>query len=291
MRSLLPLFLITWTIFQIHAFTVNTTVLKCETDVASKAFSRGDTAIICLHFLNDVQNLRMAYQVVVDEYSALTVTGAQATFLGNTYKNYSTGIAMQASTTNSTSTGIYFIKQITQNNTNTTDNTTYLTITSTTVYTVFSAVIQIENGIVQTVIWDNSCYMCTTSECDSNYYATDSTVSANCFDASCAGTVGNATCDPKVYISWIGTDANGLKMESAGLRISNFRQYSISDLYASAKILIDAQYNTSSGTYDCSIDNSCSQSSTTSDTSNSTNTTTTTTTTTSTTTTTTTTTP
>lgn len=66
----------------------------------------------------------MAYSVTVDEYAAITVTGgkhsfallitkidhfffsAHGTFLGDTYKNFSTGIAMQASTTESTSTGI-----------------------------------------------------------------------------------------------------------------------------------------------------------------------------------------
>lgn len=129
--------------------------------------------------------------------------------------------------------------------------------------------------------------MCSSSSCDTNYYATDSSVSANCFDSTCSTNNGNYTCDPKVntkdllivevssqvYVSWIGTDANGLKMESAGnplhlsvsqqfdlgLRISMFRQYSIGDLYASAQKIIADQYNSTTKTYDCKVAGTCSQ--------------------------------
>ncbi len=44
-----------------------------------------------------------------------------------------------------------------------------------------------------------------------------------------------AECDPKIYISFVGSDACSNYMESAGKQISRFRQYSVSDMYISAK--------------------------------------------------------
>jgi hypothetical protein len=44
-----------------------------------------------------------------------------------------------------------------------------------------------------------------------------------------------AECDPKIYVSFIGTDSNDNYMESAGKRISRFRQFSVGQMYGSAK--------------------------------------------------------
>ena len=37
----------------------------------------------------------------------------------------------------------------------------------------------------------------------------------------------STSCDPKIYVSFIGTDSSGNYLESAGMRISRFQQYSI----------------------------------------------------------------
>ena len=43
------------------------------------------------------------------------------------------------------------------------------------------------------------------------------------------------TCDPKFYITWFGTDADGKQLKSSNLSMSRFRQYAVGSLYNSAK--------------------------------------------------------
>jgi len=49
-------------------------------------------------------------------------------------------------------------------------------------------------------------------------------------------------CDPQIYVSWVGSDKNGAKMTSAGMRLSLFKQFSSTDLLAS-KTLPPYTYN------------------------------------------------
>jgi hypothetical protein len=42
-------------------------------------------------------------------------------------------------------------------------------------------------------------------------------------------------CDPKFYITWFGTDADGKQLKSSNLSMSRFRQYAVGSLYNSAK--------------------------------------------------------
>ena len=46
-----------------------------------------------------------------------------------------------------------------------------------------------------------------------------------------------AVCDLKLYIVWTGTDKNGQYFQSAGLRFSRFKMFSVSTLYSSARSL------------------------------------------------------
>ena len=89
----------------------------------------------------------------------------------------------------------------------------------------FSVVIEMELGHVKRIIWDNGCFYCADDaslcyeyeipEYDRNY---GTIYSYNCLSKpdTCAGDP--YKCDPKVYISFIGTDSKSHFMNSAGNR-------------------------------------------------------------------------
>ena len=57
-------------------------------------------------------------------------------------------------------------------------------------------------------------------------------------------------CDPKFYLTWFGTDADGKQLQSSGLSMSRFRQYSIGSLFTSAKGVFNNTINKVKDTYD-----------------------------------------
>jgi hypothetical protein len=50
-------------------------------------------------------------------------------------------------------------------------------------------------------------------------------------------------CDPKFYITWFGTDAEGKQLKSSNLSMSRFRQYAVGSLYNSAKDVFNKTIN------------------------------------------------
>jgi len=57
----------------------------------------------------------------------------------------------------------------------------------------------------------------------------------NCYRNNCG--VSLTECDTKVYLTWRGTDKKGIVLISDNYRLSNFMDYSLNTLYASAKTL------------------------------------------------------
>ncbi len=45
-----------------------------------------------------------------------------------------------------------------------------------------------------------------------------------------------SNCDPKLLVSFIGTDKNNRYMKSAGMRMSQFNKYSINSIYQSTGV-------------------------------------------------------
>jgi hypothetical protein len=92
---------------------------------------------------------------------------------------------------------------------------------------VFSVVITMNSGKITLIEWDNDCGLC-------DSYCLTWNSKAICAESECSqGSEGD--CDPRVYISWIGTDKNGNNLLSSGYRMSQFRKYSINKLYSEAK--------------------------------------------------------
>lgn len=90
---------------------------------------------------------------------------------------------------------------------------------------------------IQGVTWDDGCDFCDPDTCEPNLYGAAANTSTSritdsgytCYSplSSCAGE--NATlCDITLYVGWTGTDKSGDYLSSAGLRMSQFKKYSIS---------------------------------------------------------------
>ena len=123
--------------------------------------------------------------------------------------------------------------------------------------TVMSLVINMEAGLVTSIVWDNKCISCGigTPECLTGYYkgltlteyALNSFVLAPTGDTYLTGGCGieqsNCTalndgsganaCDIKILITWSGTDRFGRNLQTAGLRVSQFAGMSFTSLWES----------------------------------------------------------
>jgi hypothetical protein len=92
---------------------------------------------------------------------------------------------------------------------------------------VFSIVVSLESGKVKKIQWDNFCDICS-----------DKCVKWKkeevCAEKFCKGGK-EKDCDPRIYVTWIGTDANDENLLSASYRISQFRKYSIYSMYSQTK--------------------------------------------------------
>jgi hypothetical protein len=87
-------------------------------------------------------------------------------------------------------------------------------------------------------VWDNACYDCE-DKCENNIISISEidrkkTMNyQNCYETK--DNCNNNKCDPKIYITWFGTDKNGNQLKSSNLALSKFKKYSISSLYNSVK--------------------------------------------------------
>lgn len=67
----------------------------------------------------------------------------------------------------------------------------------------------------------------------------------------CGDTKNNTfDCDPKFYITWFGTDAENRPLQSSGLAMSRFRQYSVVDLYVGARDVFNNTIGQIKNTFD-----------------------------------------
>ncbi len=85
-------------------------------------------------------------------------------------------------------------------------------------------------------------------------FLNDTTIVAterNCKQAACTLDIDNVfKCDPKFYITWFGTDADGKQLKSSNLSMSRFRQYAVGSLYNSAKDAFNKTIETLKNTWE-----------------------------------------
>jgi len=105
---------------------------------------------------------------------------------------------------------------------------------------VFSAVVSIHNGTVYNITWDNYCGLCEdTDKCTTLTLNTESgrrTQICNSVE-ECKEKSNSDLCDPKIYISWIGSDMKNQKMTSAGMRLGRFKNFNMEHRYNAAENL------------------------------------------------------
>mmetsp|Transcript_29468 Transcript_29468/g.21922 ORF Transcript_29468/g.21922 Transcript_29468/m.21922 type:complete len:236 (+) Transcript_29468:6-713(+) len=191
----------------------------CGEDFESApTYATGDTGLICLIFPS--LKKKVVFNPVVDRFEGLQIEGLFSVF------NNVTEAAVIAG-----SNGIFSRPAIfkLQNYTTSLMNLVAIMI----------------DGRVVSLTWSNTCFIfdCPISLClDTSVTFNNETYSEqNCFQESCSS--GKTECDTKVYLTWLGTDKDGIPCVSDNYRISYFTQYSITSLVQSAIEMGNSTYN------------------------------------------------
>lgn len=90
----------------------------------------------------------------------------------------------------------------------------------------FTAIIQLLEGVVTGIVWDDGCYGCssTSADCVKGFCTVQHD---NCYiNTTTADASTLSDCDPKIYIGWQGSDAKKNIMISSELVPSKFIRYS-----------------------------------------------------------------
>jgi hypothetical protein len=171
-------------------------------NLTDRAYSKGQSVPICLR-VNDGKggSQKMPFFVEVDEFSLLEVDNSfnKAPFKGNALVQVEAG-AQVSSEVRRTSAG--------------------------NVVPFWTAIIDVRDGNVLSVKWDEGCNGCSGDACIDLFCGVPTT--------ECGVQKGDTDCDLKVYVGWFGTDADGNFLTSSSKSLSNFRSYSLSDAYTAA---------------------------------------------------------
>jgi len=247
----LKLLLLTLAIVAISADTINSVDYtcadcKCVIDNNTTQFNYDDPVALCVHYVacsetsKTCDRMRSAYALKVDDYAVVELQGGQTFYALNETvpPQYDTVKIVIQVHGNYTSDPIDFIK-FSGGNPNFYAN-------------VFSAVIGIRNGTVYNITWDNQCGLCEedTDKCTKLTLNTETgrtTQICNNVD-KCKEKSNSAQCDPKIYISWIGSDVKNQKMTSAGMRLGRFRSFDMKDVYNAAENLTNVSSSASAST-------------------------------------------
>ena len=105
---------------------------------------------------------------------------------------------------------------------------------------ILNLVVKIKNGAIDSMEWKNECIqdVCKFEDCKETKYPIAGTkeedVDKNCFIQTCKSTKETQNCDTKVYVTWIGNDAENRWCESDNFRVTNFVKHSIRTYFKSA---------------------------------------------------------
>jgi len=204
------------------------TSCECTDRDVNIALKRGDLAPICIQFITDgTTYVKAPFAIKVDEYSVLIAGNAFATFVNTPAASTSTSSDTRIIAQTDTD---HYTKALPFANVTTGTTIFYANL--------YNLVIRLTDGIVTELVWDNTCGICSDLSCYTD--AMDDGQATNLCEvqSTCKGTTYTASCDPKIYVTWIGTDSAGTALTSAGLRMSQFTKYSITGLYSQAASLV-----------------------------------------------------
>jgi len=200
---------------------------RCVETHNNTAFKRGEQLAMCVHFVTkdglSVRTQRVTYVVSVDNYTVVELQEGQNRFALEPYAlpNEKVYIVLQPHG----SIKSYPIPYVDLNEKR--ELTFYANV--------YSAVITIHDGYIQDVIWDNRCVCQESTTCREYDIGTDRKESICNHHEMCA--IRQVKCDPKIYISWIGSDKENTKMTSTSMRLARFKDFNIEGAYFSASNL------------------------------------------------------
>lgn len=207
-----------------------------ETPVCFTIGPSGDWAI-------QTEFLRYAFKPVADEYSKLTLPGSykkfvmdkEITFLDedNTDKGITAHVSVQKK--------VSFLKM-------------YREKTSGRIYPHLTIIVDVNEGVVEGMAWDDGCVFCSSDRCEQNTYSfngdmyTDLPPTKACYleKDECDDIVnkGGTECDLTLHVVWEGTDKNGKVLTSSNKRFSAFEPKQMKDQFTDAlnKLTVDFDF-------------------------------------------------
>lgn len=122
-------------------------------------------------------------------------------------------------------------------------------------FPVLTAIIVVDDGIVQSITWDDGCYFTddgvsqNTEVCLANAFALNSTDDVDAPEPAigadtaltrqaCQSQSDASFCDLAVYVAWTGKDADGNYFASSGRRFSIFRQYALKTQFEAMRLFL-----------------------------------------------------
>lgn len=189
-------------------------------EVRSSGYSKGDDAptALCLLVGNNATGQwdRVLFDVEVDDFTLFELTDAAA---GNTRwifdspPNGGADVRLQVGTTVSDFRNVQW---------------TVETIDYAAAF--LTAVVVMEDGSIEDIEWDDGCDGCSGARCHRSGDENGGTCGITRVDCD----TGDLSCNPKVYVAWLGTDSDGFYATSAGKTWSRFRQFSVNEIYSNA---------------------------------------------------------
>jgi hypothetical protein len=102
------------------------------------------------------------------------------------------------------------------------------------IYNQFTVIIEVSEGVVTDITWDDGCIFCNSDNCNENIFdftgeaAATSAPGGSCGtpESECTESISStgkgSACDVTIYTVWTGTDTNGEAFKSAAYRFSAF---------------------------------------------------------------------
>mmetsp|Transcript_24314 Transcript_24314/g.30584 ORF Transcript_24314/g.30584 Transcript_24314/m.30584 type:complete len:239 (+) Transcript_24314:120-836(+) len=172
----------------------------------------------------DVKYHRFSFKPTADEYSSFTVAESYKTFVKN--GNGEDRVIFASSQKKLSFQRKYYDKNFG-------------------IFPHLTAIIDVKDGIVQGIAWDDACVFCGNDLCKENTYRFDGSPASlreptkGCYipisDCDAIHNNGGDKCNLKIHVVWTGTDVDGKYLTSSNKRFSLFQPKQIQD-YVKDKI-------------------------------------------------------
>lgn len=225
-------------LFILSLLTVNSIALEgewggCILDDDKGVVKRDKATPVCLSIGGDknwatgVSYNRFSFRPNADEYSRFTIQGSYKSLVQNANKNISVF--------SSSHKALSFLRRYHD--------------TGFGIFPHLTAIIDVKDGEVQGISWDDACVFCANDRCVENTYGFDGDQvshratshkepSKGCYytKEECDNIVnrGGDECDLTLHVVWTGTDVNGNYLNSSNQRYSAFNPKQIRDQLADA---------------------------------------------------------